>query len=53
MLAPGSPFEAAGDLLATKIGAYSVLQLAVGGVVVLGAIAGVRWAFGKAFGSNN
>jgi hypothetical protein len=51
MLAPHSPFEAVGDLLTVKVGAYSVLQLAVGGVAILGVIAGARWAFGKALGN--
>lgn len=49
MLTAESPFAAAGDVLATEVFGYSILQLAIGGLAIAGVIGGVRWAFGKAF----
>lgn len=45
------PLEFAGDVLATEVAGYSVLQLAAGALGVAAVIGGVRWAYKKAFGS--
>lgn len=45
------PLAVVEDAFNTELFGYSVLQLTVGAFVVAGAIAGVRWAFGKALGN--
>jgi hypothetical protein len=45
-----SPFEAVGDLFATEVAGYSILQLTVGAFAVAAVIGGARWAFQKALG---
>lgn len=43
-----SPVEAIGDLFATEVAGYSILQLTVGAFAVAAVIGGARWAFNKA-----
>lgn len=50
MIPSSSPLEAVGDLFATEVAGYSVLQLTVAGFAIAGVIGGARWAFNKALG---